>query len=249
MCNEAQTIALSIKPQRGGSSVAQHCLTLRRGLGIEGDAHAIPGSPAQVLLVSAPVLAEFGLQPGDLQENILINGAVEDWRSGQVLQIGSALVRLTSLCEPCDYLETLRPRLVRQIIGRRGRLGIVMRDGRVQVGDDAVLSKHQFPPIPDDTRGRFNEFVARIPSGKVVCASDLLLALGLTKSYYRTIPILIKKSIGLPVHRLVARDGSLSRHIPNQAAALAAEGVEVVNGKVSIANCWAAIEFHDLGSL
>ncbi|HEY9623431.1 MAG TPA: MOSC domain-containing protein [Crinalium sp.] len=225
-------------------------LLLRRSYGIEGDANAAIGSPRQVLMAGLPSLTQFDLQPGQMQENMLIDCAVEAFISGQVLQIGSdALIRLMHLCEPCATLEKLQPGLAKRIKGKRGLLGMVVRDGWIKVGDHVTLTAHQFPLIPESTRGRFEEFVSRIPSGNVVRTSDLLLALGLTRGYYRSIPILLKKSAAqIPVHRVVASDGSLLlRHVPHQRDALLSEGVELVNDRVADRYYWQPIDFHDLG--
>jgi len=245
-----QVIQLLTKQQRGGPVVARDRLMLQRGYGIEGDRSSTAGSPRQVLWVSASALAEFNLKPGDLQENFLLDTSIEALNSGQVLQIGrSALVRLTYLCEPCSYLNTLKPGLAHQIQGKRGQLGMVIRDGLVRLGDRVTLTNHQFPVLPDDVRGRFTEFVARIPPGKVVRTDALLLALGLTRGYYRAIPRLMKTAaIDLPVHRIITIDGSLmTNHLPNQAQTLQQEGVEIINYQVSSDYCWRSIDFHELG--
>jgi alkylated DNA nucleotide flippase Atl1 len=226
-------------------------LELKRGYGIINDANATVGSPRQVLLVSLPTLAQFDLQPGQLRENIVVDGIVEDFMSGQVLQLGqTALVRLTHRCEPCAMLETLQPGLAKKLKDQRGMLGMVVRDGIVDVGDAVTLVSHQFPPIPNTTRGKFEEFVSRIPIGKVVRTSDLLLALGLTNSYYRSIPTFLKKSPPhIPSHRIVAANGELLlKHIPHQYERLCDEGVELVNYQVTHNHYWEPIYFHDLGS-
>jgi alkylated DNA nucleotide flippase Atl1 len=245
-----QVVQLFRKPQRGVAVVEQDSLMLQRGYGIVGDSNAIAGSPRQVLLTSTPVLAEFDLKPGALRENILLDSAIEPIPSGAVVQIGAiALVRLTSLCEPCAYLETLQPGLARRIQSQRGRLGMVVADGRIQVGDRVVVTNKQFPPLPDDAKGKFMEFVARIPPGKVVRTVELLLGLGLTKSYARVIPTWMKQAApGLPVHRIIAADRTLfTQHLPYQQQMLAKEGVELVDRQVSAVHEWNPLCFHALG--
>jgi alkylated DNA nucleotide flippase Atl1 len=222
---------------------------LRRGLGIDGDARARAGSPRQVLLASAPVLMEYGLRPGDLRENILLDGVVEALVSGQVLQLGEAAqVRIMGDCEPCAYLNTLQPGLAKRINGWRGMLAMVIRDGAVRVGDRAVVLPQTFPAVPNDTRGKLHEFVARIPPGRVVRTTELLVALGLTASHYRAIPVLLKKAdAGLPVHRVVGAGGRLlTQHLPDQAERLAAEQVQIEQGEVRAEFCWEPQQFHAL---
>lgn len=225
-------------------------LDLKRGYGIEGDCHAIAGSPRQVLLVDTTTLEHFDLQPGELQENIVLEGAIDSFQSGQVWQIGAAArVRLTFLCEPCGNLEKIRPGLMKAIQRKRGFLGIVTRCGQVHLSDVVTLTSDQFPPLPELAKERFTEFVARIAPGKVVRTADLVLALGVTRSYHRAFPGLIRNSSPeLPVHRLVASDGSLlTKYIPHQGEMLAAEGVKIYDQQVLTDYFWHPYCFHDLG--
>ncbi len=221
-------------------------LDLEQNYGIVGDHHAAVGSPRQVLLVDQPCLERFGLQPGDLYENVLVDGAIAPWQSGQVWQMGQARVRLTFLCEPCAYLETLRPGLVRQMQGQRGWLGLVVGTGAIAVGDRVTLMEATYPPLSEVVWERFTDFVARIPVGKVVTTADLVLALGVTRSYYRVFPGFMKKALAtLPVHRIVAMDGSLfSQHVPHQAEWLAREGTTVTGGKVGDRDRWQPEYFY-----
>ncbi|MBD2182916.1 MGMT family protein [Planktothrix sp. FACHB-1355] len=225
-------------------------ISLRREYGIEGDINAQAGSPRQVLIASTPTLADFNLNPGDLGENIVIDTQVESFSSGQVLQVGkSALIRLTFICEPCANLEKIQPGLAKRIAGKRGFLGIVVKDGVIELGDEVSLTSQLFPALPDDTKGRFNEFVRRIPPGKVVKTSDLLLALGVSKAYYRTIPIFLKKaSRDLPIHRIVRADGSLlSEYISEQEQLLKQEEIEIAYNRISSdSHYWDTWNFHEL---
>lgn len=244
-----QVLQLFCKLQVHAAVESQPQLTLKQNWGIEGDANACTGSPRQVLLVAAQTIDRFQLQPGQLRENIVLSQA-NIWQSGQVLQIGStALIRLTFLCEPCAYLNTISPGLSDRIQGQRGFLGMVVRGGQVEVGDIVQPIAFAFPPLSDQPKDRFLEFVARIPFGKVVKTSQLILALGVTRSHYRVIPTWMKKAAAdLPVHRIVTVEGGLfSQHLPDQKTALLAEGVEIVNDRISEAFYWDPQFFHDLG--
>jgi alkylated DNA nucleotide flippase Atl1 len=229
-------------------------LDFLRGYGIQGDDNASAGNPRQILMVDQPTLQEFGLQPGDLSENILVDRRVDQLVSGQILQIGSALIRPTFLCEPCAKLDFLRRGLAKQIRGRRGFLGMVVKSGSVTVGDAIVPTSHAFAELSDIAKNRFQEFVARIPSGKVVTTSDLVLALGVTDSHCRVIPTLIKTAPAhLPVHRIVAVNGRLfAQHMPDQADRLSKEGIEVVSNGAIVSvpphYRWNPEHFHDLGN-
>jgi alkylated DNA nucleotide flippase Atl1 len=243
-------VHLSLKPRLHEPMHFTSSLMLERGYGIVGDAQAIAGSPRQILLIDRPTLDRFDLTVGQLRENIVLSRISHPFQSGQVLQLGSeALVRLTTDCEPCALLNHIRPGLAQTIQTNRGFLGIVIKSGKIHIGDTAAIAPYQFPAIPETTRGKFEEFVARIPVGKVVSTTNLLLALGLTHSYYRSIPILLKKSpTHLPVHRIVSANGKLlTQHIPQQYNALHDEDVKVMDDQVSRNYFWEPIAFHELG--
>jgi len=227
-------------------------LELRSGWGIAGDRHAGWGNPRQVLLVDRAALDRYHLQPGDLGENIVLdlNGLdLAQYQSGQVLQLGTqAQVRLMFACEPCNWLARLQPNLRQQIGRARGFLALVTQGGIVQPGDEIHVCPIAFPPLSDRAGERFPEFVARIPTGRVVTTADLLLALGCDRSYYRVIPAWIKKAPpDLPVHRIVTKDQRLLlKHLPNQAQQLRAEGICVQDDRVETGDRWAAQQFHPI---
>lgn len=218
----------------GGKLEECKSLELHKEFGIEGDKNAAIGSPRQVLIIDAKTLELFHLKPGDLYENILLDELVQPLISGQLIHIGDALIRPTFLCEPCSTLDKLRSGLAKQIKGKRGFLGMVIKSGRIQIGDEAVFTDYNFPSLSEHVGERFEQFVSRIPVGKVVRTSDLILALGVTKSYYRVIPTWLKKAAsGLPVHRIVAIDGRLfTQHLPRQRQLLTQEGIEFVVDRV-----------------
>ena len=79
---------------------------------------------------------EFGLEPGDLHENAVIDGIdVMTLREGQSLRLGSALVEVTIPCEPCIQMDRVRPGLKEQLKDRRGIFVKVLEPGIVRVGD------------------------------------------------------------------------------------------------------------------
>lgn len=242
---------LFVKQKHGVPVRECEALTLHRGYGIDGDINAQPGSPRQVLIASASTLSDFDLKPGDLGENLLIEPKIEHLFSGQVLRVGfDALIRLTFLCEPCATLEKIQPGLSKKIKKKRGFLGIVVRDGLIRLDDDVSITTYRLTAISDDVKGRFREFVYRIPPGKVVKTPDLLVALGVSKAYYRAIPAFLKKAdINLPIQRIVRADGSLmSEYISFQEQALIEEGIEILYNRIADDRYyWESIKFHELG--
>ncbi len=114
----------------------------RADFGLEGDRHARRGSPRQVLLVDAAVLAAEGLSPGDLRENLTVEGfPVDGLAPGTRLRCGAAVVlRVTGPCEPCSFIEGIRPGLRERLRGRRGTLAVVEEGGALRAGDSCTVS-------------------------------------------------------------------------------------------------------------
>jgi MOSC domain-containing protein YiiM len=110
------------------------------GHGLEGCAHARPGSKRQVLFVSADHLRAVGIDPGTIKENLTVEGAdVQAWPIGQRVQAGDAVFEVTLECEPCQLMEEIRPGLQAELDGRRGMLARVVETGRVSIGDELRL--------------------------------------------------------------------------------------------------------------
>jgi hypothetical protein len=130
--------ALFIKPAHGQPMQSCQELTLVTGSGIIQDVNA--GSRRrQVLLIDIETLASYGLQPGQVRENITTQGIhLGDLPPGGRLQIGEAELELSGHCAPCDFIESLRAGLRAELEGRRGMLAVVSRGGLVQI--DAVIS-------------------------------------------------------------------------------------------------------------
>ena len=112
--------------------------------GLEGCAHARPGGKRQVLLVDAETLGTLNLAPGIIRENITTEGLdVNALHVEQQLRIGSVLLEVSAVCEPCELMETIRPGLQQELQGRRGMLCRVLSGGTLKRGDAIVV---QIPP-------------------------------------------------------------------------------------------------------
>lgn len=104
--------------------------------GFEHCAHGRPGSTRQVLLIDAETLHEFGLNPGDVKENITTRGlAVRELKRGQRVRIGEAVLEVTIRCESCGRMDDLRPGLQAALRGKRGMLCRVIQEGTIRRGD------------------------------------------------------------------------------------------------------------------
>ncbi len=104
--------------------------------GLEGDRHARAGSRRQVLLADRETLDALEVRPGQIRENLTTEGiAVQALPSGTRLRVGPALLEITGPCEPCAFMDTIRPGLREASRGRRGVTARVIEGGEVQVGD------------------------------------------------------------------------------------------------------------------
>jgi MOSC domain-containing protein YiiM len=109
--------------------------------GLEGCRHARPGSRRQILLVDSETLDSFGLQPGQIKENITTHGLrVNDLAPGQRIQVGQAILEVTGPCEPCSRMDEIRMGLQQELHGQRGTLCRVIEGGRIQRGDTIQLA-------------------------------------------------------------------------------------------------------------
>lgn len=110
--------------------------------GLVGDRHANkpPWRLRQVLLVDAAQLEALSLLPGQLKENVLVDGlALDALPAGQRLKLGEVVLELTMPCVPCQKLERIRPGLLKESWGRRGQLAKVVVPGTIGLGADVTL--------------------------------------------------------------------------------------------------------------
>ena len=122
-----------------GRSVAHERRRAIAGEGLEGCAHANPPR-REVLFVSKEHLDSVGVEPGDIRENLTVEGDdVERWPVGQQVRVGEALFEITMVCDPCQRMDDLRQGLRAELQGKRGMLARVVESGEVSVGDTVEL--------------------------------------------------------------------------------------------------------------
>jgi MOSC domain-containing protein YiiM len=132
--------AVWVSPGRGEAMEARGEAKATAGHGLEGDAHARPGTKRQVLFVSADHLRAVGVDPGAVKENFTVEGAdVQAWPVGQRVRAGAAVFEISMVCDPCSNMELIRPGLQAELEGRRGMLAEVVEGGRVAAGDAVEL--------------------------------------------------------------------------------------------------------------
>lgn len=156
------------------SKLGMPAITLVEGVGVEGDAHsgvtvkhrsrvaANPSQPnlRQVHLIHSELLVElaaagFAVSPGDLGENITTVGVdLLALPVGTRLLIGSAVLTLTGLRNPCrqinDFSQGLLKQVLRtddagEVVRLAGVMAVVSRGGRVAAGDSVQV---ELPVLP-----------------------------------------------------------------------------------------------------
>jgi len=218
-------------------------LRLRSGYGVERDVNAAAASPRQVLIVGAADLKWHALEPGDLRENVLIDGSIDQLASGALVRIGRAsVVRVTFPCEPCHKLNSVRPGLAYELRGNvRGMLGRVVSSGTIRLGDRVRAVRGVCRPLSDVPRERLWDAVERIPWGQVATYAALVLGIGVPKGFTRALPRLLKKGPShLPLHRVLDSQARLIvQHVPDQRERLLREGAAIgEDGRVDRALLW-----------
>ncbi|MEH1946891.1 MAG: MGMT family protein [Nostoc sp.] len=225
-------IHLFSKVKVGSPMVELNTLNLKVNHGIEGDINAEPISPRQVLIVRHEDIANLSIQPGELRENIVIQGIeIDKFIPGSLLNFESgAAIRLTFYCEPCKRIAHLVESL-KSIQAKRGILGVVIKSGQIKVNSNFQVQANKFPALPEIPYKRFLNFIIKIPSGKVVTYKQIIKGIGVDNSYLRAIPIYLKKTSAAdyPLHRILDSKGYLISHVRQQKIKLEMEGVQVLS--------------------
>ena len=113
---------------------------MKAGYGIEGDRHAVSEgvrTARQVLLMDEETLGKFGLESGQVRENITTSGIdLHSVEAGQRVSLGdTAVVEITGFCAPCARMDEIRDGLRVELEEQRGMLATVVQSGSIAVGD------------------------------------------------------------------------------------------------------------------
>ncbi len=171
---KAEVVAICSSAGHTMSKSTRASITLVRGLGVEGDAHAgatvkhrsrvrqDPTQPnlRQVHLMRMELIEDlnakgFELTPGLMGENITTRGIdLLALPRGTRLIIGRAVIEVTGLRNPCAQLDGLRPGLMAAVLScasdgalirKAGIMGIVLQGGTVEPGDPIDVDQPESP--------------------------------------------------------------------------------------------------------
>jgi MOSC domain-containing protein YiiM len=137
-----RVISLHVRSEKHGAPTPVAEVVGRVGGGLEGDVHADRTSRA-VLVIDRATLDALRLAPGDLREEIAIEGLpdVTNLPVDSELRVGGVTLRVNGPCEPCTHIGELlgvpdREVFRQSLLGRRGALCTVSAvSGPIRIGD------------------------------------------------------------------------------------------------------------------
>lgn len=136
---QGKVIAVNTAEQRGIPKKNVGAGYLRKGWGLEGDAHAgawdrqISVFPLEAMALVPPSVMPT-ITADDYSENITIEGILlEELKIGRRLRVGEAEVLICHIGKE-RFKEQGRP----YIVSREGRFGTVVKSGRVAAGDVVI---------------------------------------------------------------------------------------------------------------
>jgi MOSC domain-containing protein YiiM len=137
-----RVVSLHVRSEKHGAPTPVAEVVGRVGGGLEGDVHAGRTSRA-VLVVDRATLDALRLAPGDLREEIAIEGLpdVTNLPVDSELRVGGVTLRVNGPCEPCTHIGELlgvpdREVFRQSLLGRRGALCTVSAvSGPIRIGD------------------------------------------------------------------------------------------------------------------
>lgn len=135
-----KVVSLNISDKRGTEKKQVVSVNVIEGFGIEGDAHAGDWDK-QVSLLSIEALDKVPtdkieeVEKGGFTENITVSGiSLHEQSVGSLVQIGEAIIKILHIGKE-EYKEYGRP----YIVSREGRFGIVIKGGKINIGDSVEI--------------------------------------------------------------------------------------------------------------
>jgi len=175
---EGKVVAVASNAEHRFGKPLRDCIALLSGLGVAGDAHCgstvqhlsrlakTPDAPnlRQVHLIHAELFDElrqagFTVGPGTLGENVTTHGIdLLGLPRGARLRIGTALIEVTGLRNPCRQIDdNIGPGAMQAVLSRdadgdfvrkSGVMAIVLQDGEVRAGDPILVEFLPETPEP-----------------------------------------------------------------------------------------------------
>jgi MOSC domain-containing protein YiiM len=141
----ARVVSVNISAERGTEKRPVPEVTLRRGHGIEGDAHAGNWDRQISLLARESIdkmiaLGAADLMPGRFAENITVQGLeLHTLPVGARLRLGDCEVEVTQIGKECHRRCGIYEKLGVCVMPLEGVFAKVLRGGRVRPGDSVSM--------------------------------------------------------------------------------------------------------------
>ncbi|MEO0744239.1 MAG: MOSC domain-containing protein [Pseudomonadota bacterium] len=131
---------IGLRPARGAEIVAVPAVNVTEA-GLTGDRgragkRAVTLVQAEHLPAIASFLGRADIPPEMLRRNLLVRGLNLAGLKGRAVQVGGAVLRLTTICAPCSQMErAFGPGGYAAMRGHGGWCAEVITPGRIAVGD------------------------------------------------------------------------------------------------------------------
>ena len=142
----AVVTAVNISEKKGVRKHAVPCITLKCGHGIVGDAHAGDWHRQVSLLAEEsvdkmPKISRIDLDAGKFAENINVRGMhLKDLPVGTRLRVGETELEVTQIGKECHTDCAIKLATGRCVMPTEGIFAIVLKEGRVQAGDEVEVA-------------------------------------------------------------------------------------------------------------
>lgn len=163
----------------------------------------------QILILPVETLYEFNLKAGQLKENVIVNTSfdIHSLVSGTVIQLGTAKIRLTFHCEPCGKIKGIVS--LNKILHKRGYLGQVINNGKIEVGNEVKVLGKEYESIPYKLADRIKWYLNSISNP--IPVSELVINIGLSKSYCRAIPNIIRNRDDIDKRKILYKNSNKNK--------------------------------------
>ena len=137
---------IGLRPARGAEIVAVPEVDVTEA-GLTGDRaragkRAVTLVQAEHLLAIASFLGRADIPPEMLRRNLLVRGLTLAGLKGRAVQVGGAVLRLTTICAPCSQMErAFGPGGYAAMRGHGGWCAEVITPGRIAMGDAVTPSQ------------------------------------------------------------------------------------------------------------
>lgn len=137
---------IGIRPGKKQSLKALHQVSILEK-GLEGDHYAGSSGKRAVTLIQAEHITSIAsllhkdkIEPGELRRNIVVSGINLLALKGREFKIGTAILKMTSLCHPCSRMEeTFGEGGYNAVRGHGGINACVIHPGEIKLTDKVVI--------------------------------------------------------------------------------------------------------------